>query len=197
MVQKVLAVLLVGTAVTVAACNTVRGAATDVVPSLHRVFASATDDHHATFVIERRYPSTPSQVFHALADKEAKSKWFADPRQGSRKPALEMDFRVGGKFRFGMTGPEGNAGPPFGAEYLEIVPNKKIVYDNGFDGAPKMLLTISFDEIDGSRTRLTIHTLFPTVAMKNEHVGYGYVVGIESGLDQFADFVAELQAGER
>jgi predicted small secreted protein len=30
MVQKVLAVLLVGTAVTVAACNTVRGAATDV-----------------------------------------------------------------------------------------------------------------------------------------------------------------------
>jgi len=30
MVQKVLAVLLVGTVVTVAACNTVRGAATDV-----------------------------------------------------------------------------------------------------------------------------------------------------------------------
>jgi predicted small secreted protein len=30
MVQKVLAVLLVGTALTVAACNTVRGAATDV-----------------------------------------------------------------------------------------------------------------------------------------------------------------------
>ena len=30
MVQKVLAVLLVGTALAVAACNTVRGAATDV-----------------------------------------------------------------------------------------------------------------------------------------------------------------------
>ena len=38
---------------------------------------------HATFVIERTYPSTPPQVFHALADKDAKSKWFADPRQMS------------------------------------------------------------------------------------------------------------------
>jgi len=147
-------------------------------------------------VIITRVIDTPARfLFLAYSRADYVKRWFGP--KGWPLTTCEMDFRVGGKFRFGMTGPEGNAGPPFGAEYLEIVPNKKIVYDNGFDGAPKMLLTISFDEIDGSRTRLTIHTLFPTVAMKNEHVGYGYVVGIESGLDQFADFVAELQAGER
>ena len=46
----------------------------------------------------------------------------------------------------------------------------------------------------GGRTTVVIHTLFATVAMKNEHVGYGYVQGVESGIEQFIDVVAELQA---
>ena len=82
---------------------------------------------HTTFVIERTYPSTPSQVFHALADKEAKSKWFADPRQGGRKPKLEMDFRVGGR-ESNSGGPEGRPVHRFNALYHDIVPDQRIIY---------------------------------------------------------------------
>ena len=83
-----------------------------------------------------------------------------------------MDFRKGGRFRFQMTGPDGKQNTPFGGEYLEIVPNRKIVYDNAFEtpGAEKMIVTITYDE-EGGKTTLTIHTLFASVAMKNEHVG--------------------------
>jgi len=110
-----------------------------------------------------------------------------------------MDFRVGGRFRFAMTGPDGKQGTPFGGEYLEIVPNRKIVYDNAFEtpDAETMIVTITFDEDEQSgQTTLTIHTLFASVAMKNAHLGVGYEQGVGSSLDQLADVVAELRAQE-
>jgi uncharacterized protein YndB with AHSA1/START domain len=146
-------------------------------------------------VITRVIDAPAKFLFLAYTRPEYVMRWFGP--KGWPLTTCEMDFRIGGKFRFGMTGPDGKAGPLFGGEYLEIVPNKKIVYDNGFDGAPKMIVTVTYDELAANRTRLTIHTLFATIAMKNQHLGYGYAEGVKSGLDQYADFVAELQARER
>jgi len=112
---------------------------------------------HATFVIERRYPSTPSQVFHALADKEAKSKWFADPRQGGRKPALEMDFRVGGR-ETNSGGPEDGPVHRFSAIYWDIVPDERIIYAYDMHiGDQRISASLATIELkpEGKGTRLT------------------------------------------
>ena len=76
------------------------------------------------------------------------------------------------------------------------MPNRKIVYDNAFEepGAETMIMTVTFDEQDG-QTTLTFHTLFASVAMKNEYLGMGFEQGIGSGLDQLADVVAALKRG--
>jgi uncharacterized protein YndB with AHSA1/START domain len=111
-----------------------------------------------------------------------------------------MDFRVGGRYRFAMTGPDGQQGPPFGGEYLEIVPNRKIVYTNAFEmpDAETMVVAITFDEDEQSgQTTLTIHTLFASVAMKQAHLGMGYEQGWGSMLEQLAAVVAEMRARER
>jgi uncharacterized protein YndB with AHSA1/START domain len=123
-------------------------------------------------------------------------RWFGP--KGWPLTLCEMDFRVGGRFRFAMTGPDGKQGTPFGGEYLEIVPNRKIVYNDAFEtpDAETMIVTITFDE-KGGQTTLTIHTLFASVAMKNEHLGVGYEQGVASALDQLADVVAEMRAKER
>ena len=44
---------------------------------------------------------------------------------------------------FAMTGPSGVQNPGFGGTYLEIVPDKKIVYTNGFEapGSEQMVVT--------------------------------------------------------
>lgn len=51
-----------------------------------------------------------------------------------------------------------------------------------------MIVTVTFDEARGETT-LTIHTLFASVAMKNEYVGLGYAQGTSSGLDQLEEVV--------
>ena len=143
-------------------------------------------------VITREFDAPARQLFEAYCKPEHVMKWFGP--KGWPLTLCEMDFRVGGRFRFAMTGPDGKQNTPFGGEYLEIVPNRKIVYDNAFEtpGAEKMTVTMTYDE-KVERTTLTIHTLFASVAMKNEHVGGGFVQGVGSGLDQLAGVVAEMR----
>nr|QQZ49365.1 SRPBCC domain-containing protein [Phenylobacterium glaciei] len=69
--------------------------------------------------------------------------------------------------------------------------DQKIVYDNGFNGEKMMVVTVTFDEVDG-KTKLTLHTLFASDEMAKMHLGGGFEEGTNSGLDQLEDLVADL-----
>jgi uncharacterized protein YndB with AHSA1/START domain len=149
-------------------------------------------------VITRVFDAPARPLFEAYSTPEHLKRWFGPP--GWPLTLCEMDFRVGGRVRFALTGPDGTQGTPFGGEYLEIVPNRKIVYNGAFEtpGAETMVVTITFDEDEKSgQTTLTIHTLFASVAMKNAHLGMGYAQSWGSMLDQLADVVTRLQAQQR
>ena len=144
-------------------------------------------------IITRSFDAPARLLFAAWSKPEHLKKWFGPV--GYPVTMCEMDFRVGGQWRAAMSGPSGTQQTPFGGEYLEIVPNRKIVFTNGFElaGAEKMIMTVTFDEKDGT-TLLTIRTLFASIAQKATHVGAGMAEGIASGLDQLTDVVAALKA---
>lgn len=75
-------------------------------------------------------------------------RWFGP--KGWPPTLREVDFRPGGRFRFAMTGPSGEQNTPLGGEYPEIVPNRRIVFDNSFEqpGSEKMVVT---EEVLGGR----------------------------------------------
>lgn len=144
-------------------------------------------------IIARSFDAPARLLFEAWSKPEHLKKWFGPV--GYPVTMCEMDFRVGGLWRAAMTGPSGTQQTPFGGEYLEIVPNRRIVFSNGFElpGAEKMIMTITFDET-GGKTVLTMRTLFASIAQKATHVGAGMAEGIASGLDQLTDLVAALKA---
>jgi uncharacterized protein YndB with AHSA1/START domain len=146
-------------------------------------------------VITRVFDAPARLLFAAYSAPEHFTQWFGPP--GWTLTLCEMDFRAGGRLRLAMTGSDGKQGTPFGGEYLEIVPNRKIVYTGAFEthDAETMSVTITFDEDEKSgQTTLTVHTLFASVAMKNEHLGSGYAQGIAAGLDQLGELATRLQA---
>jgi uncharacterized protein YndB with AHSA1/START domain len=142
--------------------------------------------------ITRVFDAPARILFEAYSKPEHIMRWFGP--KGWPVTLCEMDFRVGGKFRFAMTGPSGRQNTPFGGEYLEIVPDRKIVYDNGFEtkGAGRMVVSVTFDEQAGGKTKLTIHTVFESIEMYKSHTSRGFEQGTNSGLDQLADLAAEL-----
>lgn len=144
-------------------------------------------------IINRSFDAPARLLFEAWSKPEHLKKWFGPV--GYPVTMCEMDFRKGGQWRAGMTGPGGKQQTPFGGEYLEIELNRKIVFSNGFElpGAEKMIMTVTFDEKDG-RTLLTIRTLFASIAQKATHVGAGMSEGIASGLDQLTDLVVQMKA---
>jgi uncharacterized protein YndB with AHSA1/START domain len=114
---------------------------------------------HDTFVIERTYPATPSQVFAAFASEEAKN-WGdtgdLEPVEGEQAGPTEFDFRVGGRERFSHKR-EGTT-YRYDATYYDIVPDQRLVYtyemyadDVRFSVS---LATIEFDK-NGEGTTLT------------------------------------------
>lgn len=158
--------------------------------------AGAEPEADRTFVMTREFDAPARLLFEAYSRPEHIRKWFGPV--GWPVTLCEIDFRVGGRFRFAMTGPSGEQNTPFGGVYLEIVPNRKIVYDNGFHspGAGRMVVTVTFDEKDG-RTTLTMRTVFESVAMRDAHIGAGFEAGTASGFDQLADLAADMLRRER
>ncbi|MGE0007868.1 MAG: SRPBCC domain-containing protein [Parvibaculaceae bacterium] len=143
-------------------------------------------------VVTREFDVPARFLFEAYSRPEHLKRWFGP--KGYPLTLCEVDFRVGGRFRFAMTGPDGKQNTPFGGEYLEIVPDRKIVFDNSFEepNPRKMIMTVTFEEA-GGKTRLVMHTLFESRAMRDEYVGVGMEEGINSGFDQLAGVVAELR----
>jgi uncharacterized protein YndB with AHSA1/START domain len=138
-------------------------------------------------VITRVVDAPARLLFAAYTKAEHVKQWFGPP--GYPLTLCEVDFREGGRFRFAMMGPDGVQGSPFGGRYLEIVKNKRVVYENGFEEVPpgmpadvagRMVVTVTFDENENGQTTLTIHTLFDSLAMRNAHMGFGYEQGVGS-----------------
>lgn len=144
-------------------------------------------------IISRLFDAPARLLFLAYSQPEHIKRWFGP--KGWPLTKAEMDFRVGGQYHFQMTGPESAMSPPFGGTYVEIVPDRKIVYDNGFElpHSPRFLVTVTFEEQD-SKTTLTIRTLFDSIATKELFVGQGFVGGTNSGLDNLEELVGKLAA---
>jgi uncharacterized protein YndB with AHSA1/START domain len=81
---------------------------------------------HGAFHLERTYEATADEVYKALSDEAAKSRWFFGPA-GWRLIERAMDFRVGGRERV-KGGFEGGITTTFDAIYHDIVPRERIVY---------------------------------------------------------------------
>ncbi len=74
--------------------------------------------------------------------------------------SCELDVRTGGKYRLVFGDDPANPMAFFG-KYLEVVPNKRIVWTNEESGDAGSLTTVTFEERDG-KTLLVMSELYPT-----------------------------------
>lgn len=84
-----------------------------------------------TVKLHRVFKTTPEKVYRAFLDPAAMCKWL--PPNGFTGTVHEMDARVGGSYKMSFANFGTGSSHSFGGEYLELVPNEKIVNTDRFD----------------------------------------------------------------
>lgn len=135
-------------------------------------------------VMEREFDAPRELVFDAHLNPETIPQWWGW-RESSTK-VVEMDVRVGGKWRFISRNRDGQEIVFFG-EYSEITPPERFINTFGFEGMPGEPgeETYSFIDLGNGRTLLRVHSF--TTGEEFD----GMEEGANESYDQLDEYLAE------
>jgi uncharacterized protein YndB with AHSA1/START domain len=153
--------------------------------------ASDTDVADRELVLRRLLNAPPALVFDTWSDPAHVSKWWG-PR-GFTTTTHEMAFKVGGRWRFTMHGPDGTDYRNL-VLYTEIVRPQRICYDHGDDESESgpvrdFKVRVTF-EGQGGTTLLTLRMLVESVRQLEAMKQFGAVEGGTQTLDRLEQFLA-------
>lgn len=84
-----------------------------------------------TIRLYRVLKAPAGRIYRAFIDPSAMCKWL--PPNGFTGSIHHMDAKVGGSFRMSFTNFTTQQTHSFGGEYLEMIPNEKLLYTDKFD----------------------------------------------------------------
>jgi uncharacterized protein YndB with AHSA1/START domain len=134
--------------------------------------------------LTREYPVAPEKVWRAWTDSQALKRWWA-PEPGDRVSHVQLDVRIGGRFRIVFGGPEGTAHEVQGT-YREVVLNRKLAFTWTWPNSTpdrESLVTILFRAVASGTELVFTHKHFVNEAVRDNH-RKGWSAALAS-LDQF------------
>jgi uncharacterized protein YndB with AHSA1/START domain len=134
-----------------------------------------------TIQITREFAAPRHLVWRVWTEPELIRQWWAGQR--GTVTSVEVDLRVGGKWRYVMTA-NGGFEVAFHGEYREIAVGDKLVSTDVFEGAPdaEAVNTAIFTE-HGGRTTLTLLVQHQNRQNRDMHVNSGMEGGLQESLD--------------
>lgn len=142
-------------------------------------------------VVTRMFDAPARLVFEAWSKPELVRKWWVPRSMGMTLRSCEMDVRTGGKYRLVFGDDPANTMAFFG-NYLEVVPDKRIVWTNEESGEAGSVTTVTFEESDG-KTLLVMSDLYPTKEALDA-AGTGAQEATHETFEQLDELLAGLSA---
>ena len=137
--------------------------------------------------IGRILDCTPEAAFRCWTEPALIVQWFTPPP--FKTIAAQSDVRAGGSSVITMQAPDGTTIPNRGV-YLEVVPNRKLVFTDAFVDAwtpsPKPMFTgvLTFEPEGEGRCRYTARARHWTAEDKAQHEAMGFTTGWGIAADQ-------------
>ena len=138
-----------------------------------------TATHEISFELILDAPK--EKLYRGWTEPELMKQWFA-PKPWTTVHAA-TDVRPGGATNVTMRSPEGQDFPNPG-QWLEIIPNRKIVFTDAFlgdwkpkEGAPFFVAMVEFEDAGPGKTRYRATARHWTAEAKAQHEQMGFVPG--------------------
>ncbi len=147
-------------------------------------------------LITREFDAPKHLVFRAWTTPELVKRWWNAKR--GEVTLAEIDLRAGGKWRYVMIADNGfEVG--FHGEYLEVVPNERIVSTEVYEGLPEgvsdeeggTVNTATFAEANG-RTTLTLLVQATSKVSRDAIIDSGMEAGLQDALDLLEGVASSL-----
>ncbi|HEY0493387.1 MAG TPA: SRPBCC domain-containing protein [Candidatus Dormibacteraeota bacterium] len=139
--------------------------------------------------ITRTFPAKRERVFDAMTKPDQLAQWWGPA--GFSLPTAELDLRVGGKYRFKMQPPQGQAMMLSGT-FKEIDRPSKLAYTWAWEGAPETLVTIELKEAEGDTEVVLTHEPFPSAELVAQHDA-----GWQGGFERLEEILRRERASRR
>ena len=139
----------------------------------------------------REFDAPRDLVFEAFSSCQHVQAWWG--QAGSTMPVCELDFRVGGKWRFVER--ESTGGEfAFRGEFREIARPDQIVQTFEFEGMPGHVAveTVVFEDL-GSRTRLVTTSVFESKEDRDGMIQSGMEQGAGDTYDRLEAYLMSLR----
>lgn len=141
-------------------------------------------------VMTRVFDAPRHLVYDAFTKPELLKRWFG-PRGWSLE-VCEIDFRVGGLWRFVLRGPDGTTMGMSGV-YREIVPGERSVHSEAFDDYPgESVVTMVLTERDG-KTTMTATVLYESQEVRDAVIASGMEHGAAESYDRLAELLPSVE----
>jgi len=149
-------------------------------------------------LITREFDAPKHLVYKAMTTPDLVRRWWHAKR--GEVTVAEIDLRVGGKWRWVMVTPDGTE-VGFHGEYVELVPEERIVQTEVYEGQPEGVLdedaatvnTATFTELYERRTLLTLLIEARSKIARDAIIESGMENGLQDALDlleETASFVS-------
>ena len=149
-------------------------------------------------IATREFDAPRALVFEVWTDPRHLAKWWGP--NGFSTTTSRYEMKAGGVRRFVMHGPDGRDYDNR-ITFDEIVPPDLIRYHHGGgdDVEPvQFRTTVTFEELERSLTRVTLHATFPSAAERDRVIKeYGAAEGAQQTLARLADYVASRIASKQ
>jgi len=145
-------------------------------------------------LMSRVFDAPRQLVWEAMSRPEYVRRWWCC-MDGFTMPVCEIDFRVGGKYRFVTKGDDGSEFG-FNGEYKEIVVPERVVHSEIFEPFPDSpsLVTMTLEE-RGDKTFYQTRVVHTTKEARDMHVQSGMEVGANIALDRLEEIARSLRPG--
>ncbi|MFL6076941.1 MAG: SRPBCC family protein [Mycobacteriales bacterium] len=144
-------------------------------------------------VVTRTFDAPRELVFSMFTDPDAIRRWWG---LGHRELVIDrMEVRPGGRWRY-VDHDENGVEYGFHGVYHQITPPERLVYTFEYEDTPArvVLETVTLEDA-GGRTKVTVTSVFQSVADRDWMVDHGMESGKRRGMDVLAELLEKARAG--
>ncbi|HEV8593471.1 MAG TPA: SRPBCC domain-containing protein [Pyrinomonadaceae bacterium] len=146
------------------------------------------EDGKQDLVITREFDLPVELLFKAYTEPEIVEQWM-----GTK--VLKLENRPHGGYQFETSDPQGNVVFRANGTIHEFVPAGKITRTFEMENAPfgVQLEFLEFEKLDDDTSKLNIHTVFKSVALRDQLLQMPFAQGINMAHNRLQDIVSKLK----